>query len=300
MKTTADRYVVATVVFVLTTLLILYSSSSVNYSVGYKVGSADSVLSRAPLNLKKWATDDSYFPAIGNKTMHLHCGQCALITSSSHLLGSEMGSEIDKTECTIRMNDAPTTGYEKDVGSKTTLRVVAHSSIFRLLRKPQEFLNKSQETVLIFWGPPQKMQKSRRGSTYRLIHRVSLTFSNLSPFIIAPKRMQQFDDLFQRETGRDRRKSHSWLSTGWFTMVIAIQHCDSIQVYGMVSSNHCRKANHKRMPYHYYEPKGPDECMTFVGNENARKGNHHRFITEKDVFAQWAKLYNISFSNPSW
>jgi hypothetical protein len=54
------------------------------------------------------------------------------------------------------------------------------------------------------------------------------------------------------------------------------------------------------MPYHYYEPKGPDECVTYIQNENSRKGNHHRFITEKRVFSSWAQLYGITFSHPSW
>lgn len=56
----------------------------------------------------------------------------------------------------------------------------------------------------------------------------------------------------------------------------------------------------RRLPYHYYEPKGPDECTTYIHNERSRKGNHHRFITEKRVFASWANLYNITFSHPAW
>ena len=56
----------------------------------------------------------------------------------------------------------------------------------------------------------------------------------------------------------------------------------------------------QRMPYHYYEPKGPDECVTYIQNEHSRKGNHHRFITEKKVFSSWAQLYGITFSHPSW
>ncbi|XP_078082427.1 alpha-N-acetylgalactosaminide alpha-2,6-sialyltransferase 6-like isoform X2 [Mustelus asterias] len=300
MTNVVESYVVATAIFILTTLLIIYSSSSGNDSLHYKGEFIHGAVNQAPFNLRKWVTKDGYLPVIGNKTMNLRCGQCALITSSSHLLGSELGSQIDKTECTIRMNDAPTTGYEKDVGSKTTLRIVAHSSVYRVIRKPKEFLNKSQETVCIFWGPPQKMLKNSRGNMYKLIHQAGLAFPNLSAFIIAPKRMQQFDDLFQRETGRDRKKSHSWLSTGWFTTVIAIELCDNVQVYGMAPPNHCKQVQPNHLPYHYYEPKGPDECKTFVGNERAKKGNHHRFITEKDVFAEWAKLYNISFLQPSW
>lgn len=56
----------------------------------------------------------------------------------------------------------------------------------------------------------------------------------------------------------------------------------------------------KRIPYHYYKPRGPDECLTYLQNEKGRRGNHHRFITEKQVFARWAKLYNISFVHPTW
>lgn len=54
------------------------------------------------------------------------------------------------------------------------------------------------------------------------------------------------------------------------------------------------------MPYHYYKPRGPDECVTYIQNEGGRRGNHHRFITEKQVFARWAKQYNITFTHPKW
>ncbi|EAW87713.1 ST6 (alpha-N-acetyl-neuraminyl-2,3-beta-galactosyl-1,3)-N-acetylgalactosaminide alpha-2,6-sialyltransferase 6, isoform CRA_d [Homo sapiens] len=98
-----------------------------------------------------------------------------------------------------------------------------------------------------------------------------------------------------------REKSHSWLSTGWFTMVIAVELCDHVHVYGMVPPNYCsQRPRLQRMPYHYYEPKGPDECVTYIQNEHSRKGNHHRFITEKRVFSSWAQLYGITFSHPSW
>uniref|UniRef100_A0A8C3JGV2 Uncharacterized protein n=1 Tax=Calidris pygmaea TaxID=425635 RepID=A0A8C3JGV2_9CHAR len=98
-----------------------------------------------------------------------------------------------------------------------------------------------------------------------------------------------------------REKSRSWLSTGWFTMVIAVELCDAVHVYGMVPPNYCgHRPPPRRLPYHYYEPKGPDECTTYIHNERSRKGNHHRFITEKRVFASWASLYNITFSHPTW
>lgn len=139
------------------------------------------------------------------QSMTLHCHHCALVTSSSHVLGSQAGEEIDRAECVIRMNDAPTLGYETDVGNRTSLRVVAHSSVFRVIRRPNEFLNRTDSNpVVIFWGPPNKIGKDAKGTLYRLIQRVSMTYSNLSCFSIAPNKMRRFDSLFHRETGRDR------------------------------------------------------------------------------------------------
>ncbi|XP_048876473.1 alpha-N-acetylgalactosaminide alpha-2,6-sialyltransferase 6 [Brienomyrus brachyistius] len=295
-----QKMVILATIFLITTLLILLSSNSgsemyspFHNSFHHKVMFTD---------LKKWAGKEGYVAVNGNKSMTLHCRQCALVTSSSQILGTGAGDEIDQTECVIRMNDAPTTGFEPDVGNRSTLRVVAHSSVFRVARHPSEFLNKTPDLVVVYWGPPTMIGKDSKGTLFRLIQRMSMTYSNLSSFTIAPSKMRKFDSLFQKETGRDRAKSRSWLSTGWFTMVIAIEICDSIHVYGMVPPNYCVTGPHpkRKMPYHYYKPRGPDECLTYLQNERGRMGNHHRFITEKQVFARWAKLYNITFSYPRW
>lgn len=62
----------------------------------------------------------------------------------------------------------------------------------------------------------------------------------------------------------------------------------------------CRSPSHPSVPYHYYEPKGPDECSMYLFHENSRQGEHHRFITEKAVFANWARTLSISFHQPDW
>ncbi|KAM4877098.1 alpha-N-acetylgalactosaminide alpha-2,6-sialyltransferase 6 isoform 1-T1 [Thomomys bottae] len=292
-----QRSAVFVILFALITILILYSSNSANEVFHY--GSLRG-RTRRPVNLKKWSFTHGYVPLLGNKTLPSRCHQCVIITSSSHLLGTKLGPEIERAECTIRMNDAPTTGYSADVGNKTTFRVVAHSSVFRVMRRPQEFVNRTPETVFIFWGPPNKMQKPQ-GSLVRVIQRAGLAFPNMEAYAVSPNRMQQFDDLFRDETGKDREKSHSWLSTGWFTLAIAVELCDHVHVYGMIPPDYCsQRPRLQRIPYHYYEPKGPDECVTYIQNEHSRKGNHHRFITEKRVFSSWAQLYGITFSHPSW
>ncbi|XP_054600484.2 alpha-N-acetylgalactosaminide alpha-2,6-sialyltransferase 6 isoform X2 [Nothobranchius furzeri] len=260
----SHRMAVLLAIFVLMTALIFYSSNSSEglYSPFHAVTN-NFVKST---NLKKWSGKDGYIPLYRNKSFTLRCQSCALVTSSSHVLGSGAGNEINRSECVIRMNDAPTIGYESDVGNRTTLRVVAHASVFRVVRRPNEFLHQTDNnSTIIFWGPPNKIGKDAKGTLYRLIQRVSMTYSNLSFFTITPSKMRKFDNLFQRETGRDRTKPGS-----------------------------------KKVPYHYYKPRGPDECLMYTQNEGGRRGNHHRFITEKQVFRRWAKQYNISFTHPEW
>lgn len=59
-----------------------------------------------------------------------------------------------------------------------------------------------------------------------------------------------------------------------------------------------RSEGFRKVPYHYYEP-GRDECEEYFLHENAPYGGH-RFITEKKVFAKWAKKHTIIFTHPNW
>lgn len=236
-----------------------------------------------------------------HKPLKMHCHSCSLVTSSGHLTGGGRGEEIDRADCVIRMNDAPAgRRFGHDVGWRTSLRVVAHSSMQRVLRGRHELLNASQDTVFIFWGPSNYMRRDGKGLVYNNLRLMSQVLPKLKVYIISWQKMLQFDDIFKKETGKDRRISNSWLSTGWFTMTIALELCDRINVYGMVPPDFCRGAEHPSVPYHYYEPLGPDECAMYISHERGRRGSHHRFITEKRVFARWARTFNIHFYQPDW
>lgn len=54
----------------------------------------------------------------------------AVVGSSDNLRWSNFGKEIDDFTDVIRFNQAPTDGYESDVGSKTTLRVMGNGLLF--------------------------------------------------------------------------------------------------------------------------------------------------------------------------
>ena len=136
--------------------------------------------------------------------LKMHCRDCALVTSSGQLLRSRQGAQIDQTECVIRMNDAPTRGYGRDVGNRTSLRVIAHSSIQRILRNRHDLLNVSQGTVFIFWGPSSYMRRDGKGQVYNNLQLLSQVLPRLKAFMITRHKMLQFDELFKRETGKDR------------------------------------------------------------------------------------------------
>ncbi|XP_057188985.1 alpha-N-acetylgalactosaminide alpha-2,6-sialyltransferase 5 [Triplophysa rosa] len=283
------------------------------YSVSYNNDSTASSASKGASGEKAEPTKETvnahrtpvplqgYSGIIDHKPLKMHCSSCALVTSSGHLTGGGRGKEIDQAECVIRMNDAPTArGYGVDVGQRTSLRVIAHSSMQRVLRSRQELLNSSQDTVFIFWGPSSYMRRDGKGLVYNNLRLMNQVLPKLKVYIISWQKMLQFDDVFKRETGKDRRISNSWLSTGWFTMTIALELCDRINVYGMVPPDFCRESQHPSVPYHYYEPTGPDECAMYISHERGRRGSHHRFITEKRVFTNWARIYNIHFYQPDW
>lgn len=148
-----------------------------------------------------WCLTSDLWPP---QSLKMRCSTCALVTSSGQLTGNKRGQEIDGSECVIRMNDAPSVGYQQDVGGRTSLRVVAHSSLQRVLRSRQQLLNASQDTVFIFWGPSSCMRRDGRGHVYNNLRLLNQLLPKLKIYIISRLKMLKFDELFKKETGMDR------------------------------------------------------------------------------------------------
>tara|TARA_B100000131_G_scaffold297808_1_gene316899 strand:+ start:19 stop:693 length:675 start_codon:yes stop_codon:yes gene_type:complete len=80
----------------------------------------------------------NFFKNISNeiiKDLSLYNKTIAIVGGSSSLMENNYGKEIDQYDFVIRFNRAPTKGYEKHVGSKTSLRVMGE----------QFFLNRSEQ-----------------------------------------------------------------------------------------------------------------------------------------------------------
>ncbi|KAL2089951.1 hypothetical protein ACEWY4_014639 [Coilia grayii] len=284
-----------------TCLFVLYKSTLIDQRAPHARAGHHGVIPSKPL-ISSWRSSplilDGYNTIVDNEPLRMHCNSCSLVTSSGHLTGSERGGEIDHTDCVIRMNDAPTQGYERDVGQRTTVRVVAHSSLDHVLRTRQQLLQSSPDTVFVFWGPRAPM--APQGMVHRKLWGIKRAMPKFKVYTISQPKMQQLDTVFKEETGMDRRMSQSWLSTGWFTMILAIELCDRIKVYGMVSPDFCQQPT-PPVPYHYYgASKQIPECAMYLSHERGKHGGHHRFITEKKVYAKWAQTFNIRFHQPDW
>lgn len=240
-----------------------------------------------------------YLSVPKQEPLKLHCDLCSIISNSGQMLGQGLGDEIDRSPCIWRMNNAPTRGFETDVGHRTTLRVVSHTSVPLLLKKPQYFFGQSNDTVYVVWGPLRNMRKDGKGIVYNMLKKATENYPNAQIYVTTEERMNYCDMVFKKETGKDRIQSGSYLSTGWFTLILAMDMCKEIHVYGMINDTYCKTDGRRNVPYHYYEEESRDECVEYMMHERSPYGGH-RFITEKSVFAKWAKTHSIKFSNPPW
>uniref|UniRef100_A0A5F9C470 ST6 N-acetylgalactosaminide alpha-2,6-sialyltransferase 4 n=1 Tax=Oryctolagus cuniculus TaxID=9986 RepID=A0A5F9C470_RABIT len=168
------------------------------------------------------------------------CRSCAVVSSSGQMLGSGLGAQIDGAECVLRMNQAPTVGFEADVGRRSTLRVISHTSVPLLLRNYSHYFQQARDTLYVVWGQGKHMDRALGGRTYRTLLQLTRMYPGLQMYTFTERMMAYCDQIFQDETGKNRRQSGSFLSTGWFTMILALELCEEIVVYGMVSDSYCR------------------------------------------------------------
>ncbi|XP_066293900.1 alpha-N-acetylgalactosaminide alpha-2,6-sialyltransferase 5-like isoform X1 [Branchiostoma lanceolatum] len=234
------------------------------------------------------------------KPLKMHCSVCAMVSSSGQVLHHEAGTEIDKAECVIRMNDAPVTGFEKHVGTRTTIRVASHTSFQLVNKKRADLLVKNKGLTLVAWGPDKSMKTDGKGRIFNGLSKLAKDIGNdIDVYMLTPERMAYADKVFEIETGKPRQSSGTFLSTGWFTMILATEMCDEIKVYGMISDDFCETSNAKPVLYHYYGASKLQECHMYRAMEKQKKGGH-RFITEKKVFERWTKKNHITFHFPTW
>ncbi|XP_033115173.1 alpha-N-acetylgalactosaminide alpha-2,6-sialyltransferase 6-like [Anneissia japonica] len=162
-----------------------------------------------PVKPTEAATVEGYERLIDSKKLELRCSQCAVVASSGHLLNSSAGEEIDKYECVIRMNSAPIIGYEKYVGTKTTVRVMGHVNMLwlnqsvALQREILSNVTTKPDKLIVPWLYNIKINKAT-DKYYNLAKNFSLKYDYKDMYLLDNEKMKYAENTFQKETGLTR------------------------------------------------------------------------------------------------
>ena len=108
------------------------------------------------------------------------------------------------------MNNAPTKGYERDVGQRTTARVIGHVNLRKIfddhLDAQSEFLvntSTKADSIFIHWSYLTEIDKDPPPE-YALAVELAKKFSNVSFNMFTPQKMKYAERLFHHETGLTR------------------------------------------------------------------------------------------------
>ncbi|XP_023200753.1 CMP-N-acetylneuraminate-beta-galactosamide-alpha-2,3-sialyltransferase 1-like [Xiphophorus maculatus] len=145
------------------------------------------------------------------------CRTCAVVGNSVNLKGSRYGPLIDFQDIVIRINRAPTKGFEEDVGARTTHRVMypesgstldnsTHLIMFLFKIRDLEWLLRSFPT-----GTSGKRVKSRANKNLVMV--------------LNPAFMKYVHQTWLGKKGR-------YPSTGFMTLISALHICDEVHVFG--------------------------------------------------------------------
>uniref|UniRef100_A0A674D1T5 CMP-N-acetylneuraminate-beta-1,4-galactoside alpha-2,3-sialyltransferase n=1 Tax=Salmo trutta TaxID=8032 RepID=A0A674D1T5_SALTR len=116
-------------------------------------------------NFKRLAKVRNYLPPFGFKTQEriidsiltatknyglgedldsLGCKRCIIVGNGGILANKSLGSRIDDYDIVVRLNNAPVTGFSKDVGTKTTMRITYPEGA---IQKPERY---EKDSLFVF------------------------------------------------------------------------------------------------------------------------------------------------------
>ena len=214
---------------------------------------------------------------------------CAVVGSAGHLLNSSLGRDIDAHEMVMRFNEAPTAGFERDVGARTTHRLLPglggnpsfrpfiERSVFprpereQLIFVPNQHHTRSGIEEFLFW-----LGRADGNG----VHLLSLSFVH---FV--------FNMLGSRYTDKTP-------TTGFFGLVWALDACEQLDTYGMghlkdamqVCSAEC-KASQDCSQSLSASPSANDRqryAYAYYARKNLRPWSYnHKFNTEDRQHWAW-------------
>ncbi|XP_034529895.1 CMP-N-acetylneuraminate-beta-galactosamide-alpha-2,3-sialyltransferase 1-like [Notolabrus celidotus] len=148
------------------------------------------------------------------------CRTCAVVGNSGNLKGSHYGSLIDHHDFVIRINRGVTKGFEEDVGTKTTHRVLYPESAPRV---------ENTTCVLFFPFKIHDYEWLRTAMSPENVKSPRRIYKD-KVMILSPAFMKYVYDVWLY-------KKDGYGSTGFMTVVLSLVLCDEVSVFGFGIDN---------------------------------------------------------------
>jgi len=175
---------------------------------------------------------------------------CGVVSSSGSLWGSKLGEDIDSNDVVIRFNDAPTSGYERDVGERTTLRIVNSQVVgkpeFQFLERAGKGAFASDATLV--WDPAAYNATLKEWYSSPDYPFFETFFSRrlMSPqeelHLLHPASVWSAWDWLQKHTRHPLLPNPP--SSGFLGILLALRRCRRVRVYEFVPSMRLTKKCH--------------------------------------------------------
>ena len=206
---------------------------------------------------------------------------CAVVGNSQRLLLDSNGKEIDGHSAVIRMNNAPTVGFDRFVGNKTTLRTL-NSIWTQRYSNTQIDSNKVANVMPLELGVTlvgtrvvpgdhfalqQRLRKSGRGD----VSFVKMTDPSIAQ---AGKLLQNYKTALESVRKLEYAGKGS-PSSGFLAIFAAMQICDHVTVYGVGTESDLRSGSSQ---WHYWEKADYYQTSREFG-----EAPHHSWELERDV-----------------
>ncbi|XP_066495920.1 CMP-N-acetylneuraminate-beta-galactosamide-alpha-2,3-sialyltransferase 4 isoform X1 [Tiliqua scincoides] len=183
----------------------------------------------------------------------MKCRRCAVVGNGHRLRNSSIGEAINKYDVVIRLNNAPVHGYERDVGSKTTMRLFYPESA--------HFNPKTENdpNTLLVLVPFKSMDFQWMETILHDKKRVRKGFWKQPPLIwdANPEQVRILNPYFMEITAvkllnfpmKHLRKIKQKPTTGLVAITLALHFCDLVHIAGFGYPN----STNKKQTIHYYE-----------------------------------------------